>query len=101
MPSRPTYLSRYRNFHCPYHFPTEFIDKKGKRRNRYRYEDRMTSYEKLTLLSEAADDLKSSMSFSHLDAIASEYSDHEAANRLNEARTQLFQRINKFQQYAT
>ena len=68
----------YLNFLRPCHFPTEFIDKKGKRRKRYRYEDMMTPYEKLKLLSEAADDLKPSMSFSHLDAIASEYSDNEA-----------------------
>jgi len=94
-------LSPYLNFHRLCHFPTEFIDKKGKRRKRYRYEDMMTPYEKLKLLSEAADDLKPSMSFSHLDAIANEYSDNEAANRLNEARTQLFQRINKSQPYAT
>ena len=94
-------LSPYLNFHCPCHFPTEFIDKKGKRRKRYRDEDMMTPYEKLKLLSETADDLKPSMSFSHLDAIASECSDNEAANRLNEARTQLFQLINNSQQYAT
>lgn len=94
-------LSPYLNFHRPCHFPTEFIDKKGKRRKRYRYEDMMTPYEKLKLLSEAADDLNPSMSFSHLDAIASEYSDNKAANRRNEARTHLFQRINKSQQYAT
>jgi len=94
-------LSPSRNFHRPCHFPTECIDDKGKRRKRYRYEDRMTPYEKLTLVSETADDLQPSMSFSHLDAIASEYSDHEAANRLNEARTQLFQLINSSQRYAT
>ena len=94
-------LSSYLNFHRPCHFPTEFSDKKGKRRKRYRYEDMMTQYEKLKLLSEAAADLKSSMSFSHLDAIASAYSNNEAANRLSEARTQLFLWINKSQQHAT
>ena len=94
-------LSPSLNFHRPCHVPTEFSDKKGKRRKRYSYEDMMTPYEKLKLLSEAAADLKSSMSFSHLDAIASEYSDNEAANRRNKARTQLFQWINKSQQHAT
>jgi len=41
------------------------------------------------------------MSFSHLDAITSEYSDNESVNRLNEARIQLFQLISKSQQYAS
>ena len=52
-------------------------------------------YEKFTWLSGTADDLKPRMSFSHLDAIASEYSDNESVNRLNEAGTQLFQLISK------
>jgi len=94
-------LSPYLNFHRPCHFPTECIDHKGKRRKRYRYEDMMTPYEKLKLLPETAGDLKPSMSFSYLDAIANASSDNEAAKRLNEARTQLFQLINHSQQYAT
>lgn len=94
-------LSPYLNFHRPCHFPTECIDHKGKRRKRYRYEDMMTPYEKLKLLPGTAGDLKPSMSFSDLDAIASASSDNEAAKRLNEARTHLFQLINHSQQYAT
>ena len=101
MPSRPKYCRPNLNVHRPCHFPTECIDKKGKRRTRYRYEDMMTPYEKLKLLPETADDLNPRTSFSHLDAIASESSDNEAATRINEARTQLFQLRNKSQQYAT
>ena len=94
-------LSPYLNFHRPCHFPTEFIDDKGKRRKRYRYEDMMTPYEKLKLVPETAAYLNPSTSFSQLDAIASASSDNEAAKHLNEARTQLFQLMNNSQQYAT
>lgn len=94
-------LSPYLNVHRPCHFPTECIDHKSKRRKRYRYEDMMTPYEKLKLLPETAADIKPSMPFSQLDAIASASSDNEAAKRLNEARTTLFQLINHSQQYAT
>jgi len=94
-------LSPALNFHRPCHFPTEFIDDKGKRRKRYRYEDMMTPYEKLKLVPETAAYLKPSTSFSQLDAIARASSDNEAAKHLNEARTQRFQLMNNSQPYAT
>lgn len=93
-------LSPYLNYHRPCHFPTECVDKKGRIRKRYRYEDMMTPYDKLKSLPEAASYLKPGVSFDRLDAIANECSDNEAARRLNEARTKLFQLINKSQQRA-
>jgi len=42
---------RYINFHRPCYFPSIVIDKKGKERKRYRYEDMMTPYEKFCSLS--------------------------------------------------
>jgi transposase InsO family protein len=90
-------LSPYLNFHRPCHFPTEFIDPKGKVRKRYRYADMMTPYEKLKSLPDAVACLKPGMTFDKLDEIAHECSDNEAARRLNEARANLFQLINKSQ----
>lgn len=91
-------LTTYLNFHRPCYFPTEYTDAKGKRRKRYRYEDMMTPYEKLKSLPDAHRHLKPGITFEQLDAIACECSDNEAARRLNQARTELFQLINKTQQ---
>lgn len=93
-------LSPYLNFHRPCHFPTEYTDKKGKIRKRYRYQDMMTPYEKLRSLPDAESYFKLGMTLKKLDAIAAKCSDNVAAQRLNEARTTLFQSINKTQQRA-
>lgn len=93
-------LSTYLNFHRPCYFPIEYVDAKGKLRKRYRYQDMMTPYEKLQSLPEATRHLKPSITFEQLDAIATECSDNEAAQRLNQARATLFQLINKSQQSA-
>jgi glycogen debranching enzyme len=85
-------LSPYLNFHRPCHFPTEHVDKKGKVRKQYRYQNMMTPHEKLRSLPEAESHLKPGMTLEKLDAIA--------AQRLNEARTKLFQSINKIQHRA-
>jgi hypothetical protein len=60
----------------------------------------MTPYEKFKSLPAAEDYLKQGASFNMLDAVAAECSDNDAAKRLNEARTKLFQSINKSQQRA-
>lgn len=93
-------LSLYLNFHRPCHFPTEYADKKGRIRKRYRYEDMMTPYEKLRSLPKAQSHLKPEITLAKLDAIAAECSDNDAAQRLNKHRTKLFQLINKTQQRA-
>jgi len=93
-------LSPYLNFHRPCHFPTEYTDAKGRIRKRYRYQDMETPYEKFRSLPEAASYLKPGTTLAKLDAIAAECSDNDAAQRLNEARTKLFQSINKTQQRA-
>jgi transposase InsO family protein len=93
-------LSPYLNFHRPCHFPTEYTDDKGKIRKRYRYQDMMTPYEKFRSLPAAETHLKKETTLKKLDAIAAGCSDNDAAQRLNEARTKLFQSINKTQQRA-
>lgn len=93
-------LSPYLNFHRPCHFPTEYVDQKGRIRKHYRYEDMTTPYEKLKSLPDAERYLKQGITFEKLDAIASACSDNEAARKLNEARAKLFQLINKSQKRA-
>ena len=93
-------LSPYLNYHRPCHFSTEYTDKKGKIRKRYRYQDMMTPFEKFRSIPEAENYLKEGTTMKKLDAIAAECSDNDAAQRLNEARTKLFQFINKTQQRA-
>jgi len=93
-------LSPYLNFHRPCHFPTEYTDKKGRICKRYRYLDMMTPYEKFRSLPEAENYLKQETTLKKLDALAAGCSDNDAAQRLNEARTKLFQQINKSQQRA-
>jgi len=90
-------LSPYLNFHRPCFFPTEQVDARGRVRKRYRYRDMMTPYEKLKSLPDAQNYLKSGTTFSQLDAIAYAISDNEAARRLNQARNELFETINKSQ----
>ena len=87
-------LSPYLNFHRPCCFPEEVIDAKGRLTQRYRYEHRMTPYEKLQSLPDAAAFLKPDVTFQALDAIALKQSDNEAARQLNQARQELFQTIN-------
>ena len=91
-------LTPYLNYHRPCHFLTEYMDKKGRIRKRYRYQDVMTPYEKLRSLTDAASTLNPGTIFKQLDAIAAQSSDNEAATLLNEARTKLFQLMNKTQQ---
>lgn len=93
-------LTDYLNFHRPCHFPTESVDAKGRLRKHYRYQDLMTPFEKLKSLPHAARYLKPGMTFQTLDEIAAQCSDNDAALRLNQARANLFQRINRSQHNA-
>lgn len=93
-------LSSYLNFHRPCHFPTEYTDKKGKIRKRYRYQDMMPPYEKFRSLPEVESYLKPGTTLENLDTFTAECSDNDAAQHLNEARAKLFQSINKSQQSA-
>jgi len=90
-------LSPYLNFHRPCFFPTEQIDQRGRVRKHYRYENMMTPYDKLKSLPNADQYLKPGITFKQLDAIAYAISDNEAAKRLKQAKSELFQTINRAQ----
>ena len=89
------YLNPYLNFHRPCFFPVIVTDAKGKQRKRYPYEALMTPYEKLKSLPAVDRALKPDMSFEILDAVAHEVSDNEAADRLQQARRELFKKIHE------
>jgi transposase InsO family protein len=89
------HLNPYVNFHRPCFFPEVRIDAKGRVRKRYRFDAMMTPYEKLKSLPAAQDGLKPGMSFAALDAYVAATSDNEAARRMNQARIQLFQSIQR------
>jgi len=94
------HLNPYVNFHRPCFFPETVTDAKGKTRKRYRFEHMMTPYEKLKSLPQAHGFLKLGVSFEQLDRLALSTSDNEAAQRLNEARTRLFQSIHRRPKHA-
>ena len=85
------HLNPYVNFHRPCFFPETITDATGK--ERYRYEDMKTPYEKLKSVPDARQYLKLGITVEHLDAIALRISDNEAALALNHARSTLFQTI--------
>jgi hypothetical protein len=88
-------LNPYVNFHRPCFFPVETLDAKGKIRKRYPHDQVMTPYEKLRSLPQAEQFLKPGITLATLDAQANALSDNEAARRLNEARNQLLQSIQR------
>lgn len=83
-------LCPYLNYHRPCFFPLEQIDHKGRVRKRYRYEDLMTPYDKLTSLPDAAQSLKARHSWPSLARLATELTDSQAAHGFNQARDRLF-----------
>ena len=89
------FLNPYINYHRPCLYPTTIIDEKGKQKKQYKYEDMMTPYEKLRSLDNAEGYLKEGMSFRILDDIASEVTDNEAAQRLQDERQALFKTISE------
>ena len=60
----------------------------------------MTPYDKLKSLPKTHDFLKPGITFTQLDSFATAISDNEAARRLNEARTKLFQSIHHRSKHA-
>ena len=93
-------LNPYVNFHRPCFFAETLADLKGRIRKRYLLKNMMTPYEKLKSLPNAKDFLKPGITFTQLDSTATAMSDNEAARRLNEARTKLFQSIHHRSKHA-
>lgn len=94
------FLNPYVNFHRPCFFAQTITDSKGKERKQYLQKNMMTPYEKLKSVPKAKDFLKPGITFTQLDSIATAMSDNEAAQRLNQARTKLFQSIHRRSKHA-
>lgn len=89
------HLNPYINFHRPCLFAEDYLDKKGKTKKRYPLKAVMTPLEKLASLPKAESFLKPGVTLDALREKARAMSDNEAAQRLNQARSQLFQSIHK------
>ncbi|MCU7899772.1 MAG: DDE-type integrase/transposase/recombinase, partial [Candidatus Thiodiazotropha sp. (ex Lucinoma aequizonata)] len=87
------HFNPYINFHRPCLFPVPHIDRKGRVKKRYPYEEINTPYDKLKSLHKADTLLKPGITFEQLDAIALAISDNEAAKQMNEAKRKLFKTI--------
>jgi len=83
----------YLNFHRPCAFPREIIDRKGKIKKKYRYQDYMTPYEKLRSISDVQKYLKEGIGLEMLDKISKRYTDNEMAQKVQLARDRLFDKI--------
>ena len=85
------FLNPYTNFHRPCFFAVCTVDEKGRVRKKYPYKEVMTPYERLRSLPHAAGYLKPGITMGMLDAIAGKMSDNEFAERMVEARSELFE----------
>ena len=90
------YFNPYINFHRPCFFPVSVIDHRGKVKKIYPYEEVRTPYERLKSLPEAESYLRPGVTFEGLEAIASQMSDNQFAERMVKARSNLFQQISRF-----
>ena len=89
------FFNPYINFHRPCFFPVTVIDHRGKMKKKYPHEEVMTPYERLKSLPEAATYLAPGVTLAKLDAIAGQMSDNEFAERMVQARSDLFRQISR------
>ena len=90
------FFNPYINFHRPCFFPVTSIDHRGKMKKKYPHEEVMTPYERLKSLPGAAEYLAPGVTLVKLDAIAGQMSDNEFAERMVQARSDLFRQISRF-----
>ena len=90
------FFNPYINFHRPCFFPVPVIDPKGKIKKTYPYEEVMTPYGKLKSLPQAESYLRPSVTFEELEIIANQMSDNQFAERMVNARSNLFEQISRF-----
>ena len=86
-------FNEYLNFHRPCAFPREVMDKKGKIKKKYYYQDYQTPYEKLKSIPDAQKYLKEGITLEMLDKKAKRYTDNEMAQKVQVARDKLFDKI--------
>ena len=89
------FLNIYVNFHRPCFFAVSVVDHRGKVKKTYPYHEVMTPYEKLKSLPGVQSYLHPGVTLEKLDDIANEMSDNEFAERMVEARSNLFQHVSR------
>ncbi len=89
------HLNPYVNFHRPCLFAEDTVDAKGKVHKHYPQLLVSTPFEKLASLPNTGTFLKPGLTLEQLKAEAHRMTDHQAAERLNEARRALFQFIER------
>ena len=87
-----THLNPYLNFHRPCGFADVKVNDRGKRRRRYPVNQYRTPYEKLQMLPDWTECLKSGITAERLDRQATAMTDIESAQRMQQARNELLQR---------
>jgi transposase InsO family protein len=90
------YLNPYINFHRPCFFPVSVIDHRGRIKKTYPYQEVMTPYERLRTVARAESYLRPGVTLGKLEAIANEMSDNQFAERMVNARSNLFEQITRF-----
>jgi Integrase core domain. len=90
------HLNPYINFHRPCFFPMSVIDHRGKIKKTYPYEEVKTPYEKLKSVPQAESYLRPGVTLEKLGTIAKQMSDNQFAERMVNARSNLFQQISRF-----
>ena len=90
------FFNPYINFHRPCFFPVSVVDIKGKIKKTYPYKEVMTPYGKLKSLTQAENYLRPGVTFEQLETIAKQMSDNQFAERMVNARSNLFQQISRF-----
>jgi len=90
------FFNPYINFHRPCFFPVSVIDSKGKIKKTYPYEEVRTPYEKLKSVPQAESYLRPGVTLEELGTVAKQMSDNQFAERMVNARSNLFQQISRF-----
>jgi len=90
------FLNPYINFHRPCFFSVSVTDSRGKVKKTYPYQEVMTPYEKFKTLPAAERHLRPGVTMEQLDDIANQMSDNEFAERMVQARSNLFQNISRW-----
>jgi hypothetical protein len=84
------YLNPYINFHRPCFFPVEEIDSKGRLKKKYPYDRINTPFEKLKVIPDLENYLRTGVTLEKLQLYADQVSDNTFAERMVKARSILF-----------
>ena len=90
------FFNPYINFHRPCFFPVSVLDPKGRIKKTYPYQEVRTPYEKLKYLPLTETSLRPGITFEGLETIANQMSDNQFAERMVNARSNLFRQISRF-----